>query len=415
VVDTKFKALKLRIISLLIVLGFFIGIAVSYINGVYRGRPYPWNTFLDIPASFMSDFEGDMAHIEHMDPFHAKYHGYYGNYPPFAYLSTIPFSFWGIEIGRVLTIAFICIGLWIFLWSEFRLRTDSAGLNFLILPIIGLMNYPLLFEIDRLNAEGLAFVWLACFWVFFRKKKYPLSAAFLGAATAAKIYPGLFILLFFCDKRWRDVGVWFLSCALLTVLSLVVFRTSPQEALRMYGMAAQLLQPFMHGWSFLYQHSVGWLGLIKAIQYYNWREYVENVALSNQTNDIYYYAIIPFVIITIMAVLSRFTDLWEKASLICLAILLFPTVSFDYKLLHLFIPIAAFLNGATDKRESILFSILFGLMLIPKGLGHPIVSDSTTQVISNPIILTVIWALLLRSAWKRYKSPPPQNAKLATA
>ncbi len=408
--NEKGKKLKLQIMSGIVLIGFFSTVVYFYVRSAYLGMTYPFSSPFCYPPHFMTDFTGDIFRISTMDPYHTLYLGYGNNYPPFAYLSTVPFSFWGEKIGRLLMIATLLLGFWGFLWREYRIIKDDLGTNFLILAIFGLLTYPMLFELDRLNAEGLIFLWLLGFWILFQKKHFRLAAFCLGAATASKVYPGMFIFLFIAEKRYREVGIWLLTVAGLSFLSLAIFKTSPLEMLRVYAASAPKIHEMMLTPNFVFQHSSNLLGMIRAIQAIVWPQHVLNLEIAQKTHSLYHAFIGIPALLTIIAIIRKNLDTWEKLTLIVISIVLLPTVSFDYKLIHFFIPIAAFINAKTSRTTAIVFSIFFGLILIPKAY-YLIYFDTNSQVISNPIILTLMATILIKKAL--FSNSTASNSSLA--
>jgi tetratricopeptide (TPR) repeat protein len=85
-------------------------------------------------------------------------------------------------------------------------------------------------------------------------------------------------------------------------------------------------------------------------------------------------------------------DLWKKVALLTFAALLFPHVSADYKLIHLFLPLVLFINAPGGFRHDKLFTWFFGLLLIPKSYHYfqNIVSDSSTHDISIAVPINIV-------------------------
>jgi hypothetical protein len=406
--DETIKTLKLKIISLMVLVGFFVMVFYYYIQSAYLGRSYPLSSPFCYPPHFMTDFTNDLVRIATYDPFHTLIQGFGNNYPPFAYLSTVPFSFWGETGGILLTVATILGGFWVFLWREYRLRVDPFGLNWFFLIVLGCLTYPMLFEIDRLNAEGLIFLWLVGFWIFYQRKQLGPAVFCLGAATASKVYPGMFILILLAERRFRHVGYWLGTVVGLSALSLLVFKTSPEEMLRVYAQSAPKIHELMLTPNFVFQHSSNLLGMVRAIQAIVWPTSVTDLNFAQVTHSYYHFLVLVPALAFFVAILRNRLVIWEKLTLVAIAIILLPTVSFDYKLIHLFIPLAAFLNSQTDKRTTVFFSVLFGLVLMPKGYS-PTYFDTNSQVIINPLVLT---AMALPLIWKAVRKAAPSTQLL---
>ncbi len=74
--------------------------------------------------------------------------------------------------------------------------------------------------------------------------------------------------------------------------------------------------------------------------------------------------------------------------------LLLPQVTFDYKMIHLYIALMLFLNSQKQSQYDILYAILFGLLLIPKDY-FIIQSDISIAVFLNPLLMLMIAGTIL--------------------
>jgi len=69
--------------------------------------------------------------------------------------------------------------------------------------------------------------------------------------------------------------------------------------------------------------------------------------------------------------------------------ILVPTISFEYRMVHLYLPLLLFVAAHEPRRSDPLFVALFGLLLVPKGL--PILFDDVNVgSIVNPLLLAVL-------------------------
>jgi len=95
---------------------------------------------------------------------------------------------------------------------------------------------------------------------------------------------------------------------------------------------------------------------------------------------------------------------WIKVTLLVCALNLFPYVSGDYKLLHLFIPLFLFINQAEPGRLDRLILILFGLLLIPKDYFHlSVLPEASVAVLLNPVLMLGLMAVVIASSCKAEK------------
>jgi hypothetical protein len=79
------------------------------------------------------------------------------------------------------------------------------------------------------------------------------------------------------------------------------------------------------------------------------------------------------------------------------AVLLFPHISVDYKLLHLFIPLFLFINFNKKGKFDLFYIIIFALLLIPKDyyMFSKIISDSCFSDISIAVVLNITLLILM--------------------
>jgi len=69
--------------------------------------------------------------------------------------------------------------------------------------------------------------------------------------------------------------------------------------------------------------------------------------------------------------------------------ILVPAISFEYRMLHLYVPLLLFIAASEPRRSDPLFVALFGLLLVPKGL--PILFDDVNiGSLVNPLLLAVL-------------------------
>jgi hypothetical protein len=85
--------------------------------------------------------------------------------------------------------------------------------------------------------------------------------------------------------------------------------------------------------------------------------------------------------------------LWKKVTILVLSFIVLPQISFDYKLVSLTIPLMLFIGSDEQSKYNVHFSILFGLLLIPKDY-FMIVSDVSISIIINPLLIFILLCLI---------------------
>ena len=77
------------------------------------------------------------------------------------------------------------------------------------------------------------------------------------------------------------------------------------------------------------------------------------------------------------------------------AIILLPTVSSDYRLLLLVVPLALFLRRGTSTRLAPLIATCFALLLVPKPYLQVRAPDVNIGVVVNPLLLAALMGVIL--------------------
>jgi hypothetical protein len=103
--------------------------------------------------------------------------------------------------------------------------------------------------------------------------------------------------------------------------------------------------------------------------------------------------LIAFALISLFIVLKE-KEFWKRVSLLVFMMLLLPQVTFDYKMIHLYIALMLFLNSHKQSQYDILYAILFGLLLIPKDY-FLIKPDISIAVFLNPLLMLMIAGTIL--------------------
>jgi hypothetical protein len=179
-----------NIISLIILIGFIAGIARNYIYGMYFKMGYPYNTFVFYPEVRFTDLTGLVEGCRNLNPYLTS--NFSGQLPALNLVCSI-FSIFpkNIYLGFYITITVIP-----FLCVAYNLTKDKICQPILNWTIIGLLNYPILFTLDRGNLEGIMFTVLALFTSLLYKQKYYKSAVFLGLSIAIKGFSVFYLPIF---------------------------------------------------------------------------------------------------------------------------------------------------------------------------------------------------------------------------
>ena len=401
------KEKKLYILALLVMVGFFFAILFCYYEGIYQGQPYPYNTFLFKPADRYMDFYTNLAANSKLNPYFGE------NFLQYPFLGMIcwvfsliprPYTYFlYLLIVISLSIYFIYQLLWQMPWYK----------KTLFIFILFFLSYPVLFSIDRGNFEFLLFVALLASLYFYIKQDYLISAICLALAIAMKIYPALFLLLFIADKKYREAILAIGIAVLLTLVSLLFFQGGLiANFLYLLSMSNINTNKYIVNYINLtaknsVQRGVTLLTLIKIIII----ELRLNPSPFMVENFSTIYSVLSAIIAIPLAIYTIFfeKEMWKKVALIIFAMLLLPSVSADYKLLLVYLPLVLFLNAEGEGKLDPVYTILFALLLIPITYYFlpTVVSENKIHEISIGVVIRIVGMLVFclviigSGIWKR--------------
>jgi len=259
------------------------------------------------------------------------------------------------------------------------------------------MTYPFLFNLDRGNLEAWLFMALVVFIYYYRREKYFVSMIFLSFAIAFKLYPALLMLLFIFDKKYKYAIYTCILTFLLSVISAFLFQGGLMASLK--GLGASL-SSFNSG-ALRYQglqHNTSIFAPLKLVY-----DYIllskDAFTVSNQKtfyNAYFLFALLLFALLLFFLFKYKLA-FWKKVALLVLSFITLPQVSYDYKLINLFIPVVLFIGSEEKSKFTVYYAIIFGLLLIPKDY-YFIVADVSISSIINPLLNSLLIMMILFEA-----------------
>ncbi len=377
---------KVEPLATLVLLGFILAVVFHYFQNSYLGQPYPYSTFLFTPLDRFADFFVLYRVNLDLNPYLEHACAQY----PFTNLLFVGFSRLpeGPAFGIYILLSIVSFSYLVFIYLKNQPTPNKIILAFL--------SYPFLFTIDRGNVEGLLYVVLALFLLSFRKNRFTLSAILLGLAGAMKIYPLIFAPLFLLQKRYKETGILILTFLLANLLPLFLFKGGFFANLQFILLGSNFVNPiydlFLGSEAFI-QRGVSLFTLFKILLielgWINWL----NMEMFLKGYFIFIALLaIPYLWYTFFIEKT----FWKQVALLTFGMLLFPHISADYKLIHLFLPLLLFLTDPPTRHDRV-YWIAFGLLLIPKAyfLLPDIQSDSGTTDISIGVPLNILILLIL--------------------
>ncbi len=379
------KRFKLQLIEAIVISGFTASILFHITLSRLGYDFYPCNTFLFDPNDRFNDFYTVIRASKDLNPYATPT----SNYFPFTYILTYLFAF--LKPILAFTVFTSCFILF-FMFYIFKNVKAYSGRRETVMSVIvfSAMAYPFLFSLDRGNLENLVFIFLAAAIHYFVKQKYCTSAILLSVPIAMKLYPIVFLPLFFIKRQYKAGLLVVFSSCFLTIISMALLAGGIVQSAggllsclsRFY--ADCVTDPFRG-----LQHNVSLLGFLKTIilcidfpsaLFYLYKNYFVAACLL-------YCMIIYFLCLNKIS-------MWKCISLLVFSMLLLPQVSFDYKLIHIFIPLMLYINTEERLLFDVAYAWLFGLLLIPKDY-YWLFHDVSIAVLINTILMIAMSLLIM--------------------
>jgi hypothetical protein len=400
---------KIYFLSFAIVSGFGLAVAFHYAQGFYNGLAYPNNTFLFLPQGSFNDFFQVLWDGHTLNP----YLGYQSAQYPFLIIIGYLFSLiprYALPI-YVLLICFSFVFFNIAFLSVGNLYTSATHIF-----IITFLSYPFLFAIDRGNFESLLFILLLAFTFFYTRKQYLASTIILAFAISMKIYPAILLVLFIPEKKYREIAVCIGSTIVITLGSLLCFKGG------LFSNLSFLLQGsnigsngrFTNFTSIQNNEVQRGVSLLTSIKIFSFEtgllpDFIKNHFMS------FYLGLAALLAVLVVVYVSFIEKVeWKRFALLIFAMLLLPTLSADYKLLHVFLPLYVFIQNKKVYKSDLFFLLLFSLLLIPKDftffasvvsdayLNGQYLHDISISVLINILTMLSMSALIIISGTRSF-------------
>ncbi len=404
---------KLKNIISIILWGFIIAVVYHFfIQGFLLHKEYPHNTFLFLSQDRFNDFYNMLPICRKLNPYFETVHFFTSNYFPLLNVLFWMFSLFNKDFAFFLFLVCFVIVAWKlcsnFLINKFKNKIELHKTVFILL----FLNYGFLFALDRGNSELYLFLFVGLFLYAYNNKKYHLAALYLAIASAFKLYPLLFILLFISEKKYKELAYTIFYFILFTCISLLLFKQ---------GFELNLIH-VLNGFELKNSQ-------LSNLPLENNNYFIQGSSLFNafkillikcriNIKDIYSTYINITIIITLIAsiyIIFIEQKLWVKATIITLLVILLPHISGDYKLILLIPCILLYL--IEDNVQSVsrinykLISVLLGILIIPKSYIYfdKLISISSNKPdipisnIINPLIMLYLIYILIKHGIKIQK------------
>jgi hypothetical protein len=415
------RAGKISLIMLIVVTGFVASVFYHYVLGVWNGRPYPYNTPLFKPEVHGTDYTNNIQFTKDLNPYLGPVASTW--YP----VLNLLFFVFSLRIGPGHTMV-MPLGLYTVLvvmalaWFSFMyLKTERLWEHLTGTFVFTFMTYPILFALDRGNPETLMLILLLLFTYCYQRRQFLISAVFLALAITTKLYPLFLLGLYLPEKRYREIGLTIGLSIALTLACLMCFKGGFLPNLEFVLTGGNLrtasaltgnLPEFLVRNNYV-QRSVALFTGIKVILV----ETGKVMGVNMRAIMIIYFAT---AVVTAILVAGYVTfvehELWKRAALLVIAMLLLPPLSTEYKMVYLLIPLFLFVNSSEKSRADTIYALLFGLLLIPKdyylfpmSISDSGVHDISLAVFLNPAIMLLMSSMIIADGLRRWREARGQR------
>lgn len=385
------------IIALVLLIGTFIGAAVHFVEGIYFGRSYPWNTFLFRPDDRFMDFFNDYQR--------AIDYGAGGShvldYSPFAHLAVKISTVVPPATAFTVAVSVFCACFTHCIWRFFCQREEGALLKAWYVVALSAFSYGFLIALDRANLEMFNFVLLFGYVWAYSMRRHGIATVLLGAAIAFKMYPVVFLVLPLTDRRVRDavlsacwavaltvVGVVALS-VLASIGPLVVVKDWIDTLVGGHGAYVSMgWEPLTHRHSLYGVVQAAWL-LLAGANPPDWvgRAYYVVAAVT-------FVAISGWLVIRSRPSAGIPIPLWCRVGVLTLCMLLLPLLSGDYSLLCLYLPLMLLAADGWKRPIDLAAALALTLALVPIDY-YVLTADTTISVFAYPALMMTALILML--------------------
>ena len=394
------QTIKIRVIATIVFAGVCFAMLRAYLGDYLSHGQYPYNTFLFDPADRFNDLFNVIAICRDNNPYFVNFK-FTSNYFPMAnsffYLFSLLQHHW--------LIGFAFLGGFVALYSYLikNYFKHSWRRHFLELLIIFFFSYPIFFNVDRMNLELYNFVF-CLLWFYFRKQNKPLLAAFfLSLSISFKLYTCLFALLYLKEKQYKYFFITGILTGVITVLSLLTFQGG--QVANIHGMLQSLNKftaIYIDGYIGLH-HNLSLFGALKVLAIIFMKLFQHRVTAAGGLNRLLpaysVFTLLSFAAI-IFFVFKKNMPVWKNTFLLCAILILFPHVSYDYKLIFMYIPLIFFLREK-ESRGDVWYAAGFALLLIPNNYIY-IVKDISVAVLIYPAVILLMSLVILIKPEREY-------------
>ena len=347
------------------------------------------NTWLFASDARFSDFLQTFQLLKGLHPYGIEA----GSYPPVGYFLVGPF----VAMSSFAALAcFLALFVGVFGWWCWRAfaggrRVEAAGI-----VVVAFASYPVSFALDRANVDLLVALLLVAAVAGLDANRDRLSAVLVGVAAAAKVFPGVYALLFIRRSAgWRRFALALAVAVGTTLVGLMALPGSLAaniDGLRQGIHSVQLI--YANGvQSTLYSSTLP--SFFQAVGY-TLGGASGAASVATWTTPLATAEEVIGGLLLAWYLWRRPRATWRAVTLVTVAILLLPQVAYAYDLVYLLVPLSLLVRDAPDGPGTRRIAALFGLLLAPKSylyLGTSFINSST--LLEAPLLVALAVAVVL--------------------
>ncbi|MDA8034537.1 MAG: glycosyltransferase 87 family protein [Actinomycetota bacterium] len=370
--------------------GIAVNLLVDALHLQTVPSPYtPRNTWLFASDARFSDFLQTFELLHGLHPYGVAA----GSYPPLGYFLVGPLE--AMSPFAALW-SFLALFVGVFAWWCWRSFGGGGRLEAVAVLVVAFATYPVSFALDRANVDLLVLLVLALALAGLDAGRDRLTAALVGLAAAAKVFPGLYaVVLLGRSRGWRRL---LLAVGVAVAATLVAFLVLPGS------LAGNIdgLRRGLHSVQAVYDN-----GVQSALDSSTLSSFAQAVgfavagaggaqAVAGWTGRLATPAVVAGAVWLVWYLWRREREPWRAVTLVTVAVVLLPQVSYAYDLVYLFLPLALFVRDAPPGRSQRQVAALFGLLLAPKAylyLGNTFIDSSV--LLEAPLLVALAMAVVV--------------------
>ncbi|MDH7497041.1 MAG: glycosyltransferase 87 family protein [Syntrophomonadaceae bacterium] len=355
---------------------------------------YPYATFLYYDRSVFVDFRGVLAAVNSGRPYSSD-DFLMPELPPalilVSLLGDLPHA-WGHLLMTVafLTGVFLLCQRWLSPLLPNGILRQSA-------PFVILSSYPVLTLVERGNVEMLLFLCTTAFLTALRASRPRPALPLLALAISMKVYPAVMLPLLISRRLYSEAVV-------TAVLAFAMTCTGYALLAKWSGTTAlQVLQAHaasLHQWASA-STILPTLGVSHAHSL--WAVYRLFFGLEHPPSVGYLAGVLIVFLGLAGWVIVVEHRLWAQVSLLAMAMLLLPYMSWDYTLIHVLIPLFLFLNKSQPSRFDLAYAVMLSLLVVPMSYYY-FFADVGLSVVVYPLLMVTLIGVLVYEGYHIYKS-----------